>query len=145
MLCLFTSLPSLNSEQSLIFFEAIAIVLFFLECLRFLGCTSDKESTCQYRRRRRHGFHPWVRKIPWRRAWHPIPVFLPGESHGQRSLAGCSPWGRKDNHPFLELEQDSTPLTSLGPAGLCLCGQGHPLQADPCSLAVTLSSDPLKS
>ena len=35
----------------------------------------------------RHGFEPWVGKIPWRRA------FLPGKSHGQRSLAGYSPWG----------------------------------------------------
>ena len=40
-------------------------------------------------------FNPWVRKIPWRRKWHPIPVFLPGESHGQRSLVGHSPQGRK--------------------------------------------------
>ena len=32
---------------------------------------------------------PWVGKIPWKRAWQPTPVFLPGESHGQRSLAGC--------------------------------------------------------
>ena len=38
-------------------------------------------------------FNPWVRKIPWRRAWQPTPVFLPGESHGQRSLAGYSPYG----------------------------------------------------
>ena len=37
---------------------------------------------------KRRGFNPWVRKIPWRRAWQPTPVFLPGESHGQRSLAG---------------------------------------------------------
>ena len=44
---------------------------------------------------RRPGFGPWVRKIPWRRAWQPTPVFLPGESHGQRSLAGYSPWGHK--------------------------------------------------
>ena len=36
---------------------------------------------------------PWVRKIPWRRAWQPTPVFLPGESHGQRGLVGYSPWG----------------------------------------------------
>ena len=43
---------------------------------------------------RRHEFNPWVRKIPWRRKWQPTPVFLPGESHGQRSLAGYSPWGR---------------------------------------------------
>ena len=38
---------------------------------------------------------PWVRKIPWRRVRQPIPVFLPEESHGQRSLAGYSSWGRK--------------------------------------------------
>ena len=37
----------------------------------------------------------WVRKIPWKRAWQPTPVFLPGTSHGQRSLAGYSPWGCK--------------------------------------------------
>ena len=42
----------------------------------------------QCRRHRRHGFDPWVRKIPWRRVWEPTPVFLPGESHGQRSLVG---------------------------------------------------------
>ena len=36
-------------------------------------------------------------KIPWRRAWHPTPVFLPGESHGQRSPVGYSPWGRKES------------------------------------------------
>ena len=40
-------------------------------------------------------FNSWVRKIPWRRAWQPTPVFLPRESHGQRSLAGYSPWVAK--------------------------------------------------
>ena len=58
---------------------------------------SGKESTCQCRRCRRHGFNPWVRKIPWKRAWPPTPVFWPGESHGQRSLAGYSPWGHKES------------------------------------------------
>ena len=42
------------------------------------------------------GSIPGVGKIPWRRAWQPTPVFLPGESHGQRSLVGYSPWGRKE-------------------------------------------------
>ena len=37
------------------------------------------------------GFDPWVGKIPWRRSWQATPVILPGESHGQRSLAGYSP------------------------------------------------------
>ena len=53
---------------------------------------SGKESTCQCRK---HRFDPWVEKIPWSRAWHPIPVFLPGESRGQRKLAGYSPQGHK--------------------------------------------------
>ena len=52
----------------------------------FPGGTSDKEPTCQGRRHKRHGFDPWIGKIPWRRAWQPILVFLPGESPGQRSL-----------------------------------------------------------
>ena len=41
-------------------------------------------------------FDPWVGKIPWRREWQPTPVFLPGESHGQRSLVGYNPWGCKE-------------------------------------------------
>ena len=57
---------------------------------------SGKEPTCQCKRFKRRGFDPWVRKIPWRRAWQPIPVFLPGEFHGQRSLVGYSPWGSKE-------------------------------------------------
>ena len=52
--------------------------------------TSGKESACQCRRCKRHGFDLWVWKIPWRRAWQPTPVFLPGESHGQRNLAGST-------------------------------------------------------
>ena len=40
-------------------------------------------------------FNPWVRKIPWKRKWQPTPVFLPGEFHGQKSLAGHSPWSCK--------------------------------------------------
>ena len=53
-----------------------------------------KESACQCRRHKRHGFDPWVRKIPWRKEWLPFTVFLPGESHGQRNLVGYGPWGR---------------------------------------------------
>ena len=45
----------------------------------------------------RPGSDPWVGKIPGRRKWQPIPIFLPGESHGQRSLGGCSPWGHKES------------------------------------------------
>ena len=42
-------------------------------------------------------FSPWVRKIPWRSKWLAISVFLPGEFHGQRNLAGYSPWDRKES------------------------------------------------
>ena len=55
---------------------------------------SCKESPCQFRRPE---FDPCVGKIPWRRAWQPTPKFLPGKSHGQRSLMGYSLWGSQKN------------------------------------------------
>ena len=57
------------------------------------GNVSGKESTYQCRRPKKCRFNSWVGKIPWKRAWQPTPVFLPGESHGQRSLVGYSLWG----------------------------------------------------
>ena len=72
-------------------------------CLEYLGLLnlsyglpswlSGNELSCQYRRCE---FDPWVRNIPWRRKWRPIPVFLLGKSHGQRNLEGYSPWGLKE-------------------------------------------------
>ena len=53
----------------------------------FSGGMSGKESACQCRRYKRCRFNPWVRKGPWRRKWHPSPVFSPGECHRQSSLA----------------------------------------------------------
>jgi len=53
----------------------------------FPGGTSSKEPACQCRRLTRHRFDPWL----------PTPVFLPGESHGQRTLVGYSPWGCKES------------------------------------------------
>ena len=47
--------------------------------------------------KKRHGLNPWIGKIPWRRKWQPAPVFLLGAFHGQRSLAGYSPWDRKES------------------------------------------------
>ena len=57
----------------------------------------------------RHRFDPWVGKIPWKRIWQPTPVFLPGESHGQRGLAGCGPRGHKESD-MTKATQHSTPL-----------------------------------
>ena len=57
---------------------------------------SGKEAACQSRRHKRHGFDPWVGKIPWMRKWQPTSVSLSGESQGQRSPAGHSPWSCKE-------------------------------------------------
>ena len=46
---------------------------------------------------RRPGVDPWVEEIPWRKEWLPTPLFLFGESHGQRSLVGYSPRGQKES------------------------------------------------
>ena len=54
---------------------------------------------------RKHGFDPWVGKIPWRRKWQPIPVFLPGKSRGPRSLAGYSPWRHKESDRTEDTQQ----------------------------------------
>jgi len=55
------------------------------------------------RRHKRCEFNPWVGRIPWKRAWWPTPIFLPGESHGQRSLVGYSPWGHRLEHDWSDL------------------------------------------
>ena len=61
------------------------------------GGASGKEPVCPGRRSKRCSFDPWVGKIPWRRAWQPIPEFLHGESQGQRSLVGYGSLGRKQS------------------------------------------------
>ena len=76
-------------------------VCFYRKCLQvsfgaFQVVLVVKNPPCQFRRLKRHGFDPWIKKIPWRRAWKPTPVFLPGESQGQRSLVAYSPWSHKE-------------------------------------------------
>ena len=91
------------------------------ECNHEQGCTCcissfcfsvGKEPACQCRRHRRHKFDPWVGKMPWKRKWQPSLVFLPRESHRQKSLAGSSPWCLKEpnitqwlnpHHTFLSI------------------------------------------
>ena len=74
--------------------------LHYITCLYkkrrvFPGGASGKEPGCQCKRCTRCRFDPWVGKIPWKRAWQPTPVFLPGKSHAQRSLEDYSPWVAK--------------------------------------------------
>ena len=62
----------------------------------FPKVSAGKESTCNAEDTGNNGFNPWVGKILWRRKWQPTPVFLPGKSHGQRSLVGYSPCSLKE-------------------------------------------------
>ena len=65
--------------------------------------------------------YPRLHKTSQRRQWHPTPVFLPGKSHGQRSLVGCSPWGRE--------ELDTTERLHFHFSPSCIGeGNGNPLQ-----------------
>ena len=82
-------------RRGVINIQSIVLVCSFIYNL-FTIHWSGKELTYQYRRHKRFGFALWARKIPWRRAWQPTPLFLPGESHGQSNLAGYSPQGHKE-------------------------------------------------
>ena len=64
-----------------------------LKPLGFPGSSDVKDSRC----------NPWVLKIPWKREWLPTPIFLPGESYGERSLVGYSPWGHKESETAKQL------------------------------------------
>ena len=78
-----------HSFDSMTFVSKVMSLLFnMLSFGAFPGGASGKEPACQCRRHKRCGFNPWVGKIHWRRKWQPTPAFLPGESHGQRSLTG---------------------------------------------------------
>ena len=90
-----------------------------------------KNPLCPCRRCKRYGFDPWVEKIPWSKNWQPTSVSLPGESHGQRSLAGYSPWGHKE----LEATEHTQNTVKTTPGSLgCCCG------ADPWTTLGKLSS-----
>ena len=75
-----------------VFFQQLILTKPNIELSGLPWLLSDEEPACQFRRR---GFDPWVRKIPWRRKWQPIPVFLPKKFHGQSGLVNYSPWGCK--------------------------------------------------
>ena len=78
--------------------------------LAFPGSANGKEPACHSRRCKRRRFDHWVRKILWRRAWQPTPIFLPEDSHGQRSLVGYSPRGCKESDTT---EQLSMPADTM--------------------------------
>ena len=90
----YSFLPSFFQPLATIDLFTVSIVLTFLECHSrrdFPGDAGGKEPACQFRRHKRCGFNPWVRKVPWRRKWQPMAVFLPEEYHWQGNLVGYSP------------------------------------------------------
>ena len=84
--------------------------VFSPELAGFPGSSDGKEPACHVG----DGFNSWVKKIPWRRKWQPIPLFLPGVSHGQRSLTGYSPWG-----PWGSKESNMTEQPTLSILVVC--------------------------
>ena len=86
----------------------------------FPGGASGEEPACQCRRCWRHGFDSWIGKISWRKAWQPIPVFTPGESHGTRSLVGCGPEGCKESDATKETQRACSG-SATGELGFQLC------------------------
>ena len=89
-----------------------------------LGGTGSEEPACRCRGPKRYGFNLWVGKIPRRRRWQPTPVFLPGETHGWRSLAGYSPWGRKQSDTLSDLAQHLHSAGRKAVAWILLLGAG---------------------
>ena len=83
----FASLPKAKTRRSYFFFARVGGGALPRWLSRWNICLQCK----------RHRLDLCVGQMLWRRAWQPAPVFLPGESHGQRSLAGYSPWGRKES------------------------------------------------
>ena len=101
------------------FFVLFLVLDASLPSLALRRWPSGKESVCPCRRQ---GFDPWVRKIPWSRQWQPTLVLLTWESHGHRSLAGCSPRGCRVGHDWVT---EHTPISAsiiiwYFPVYLCL-------------------------
>ena len=90
-------IKSMLANIKLVFLKKKKANALLIRCVyvsrRLPGGTSGKEPACQCKRHKRPGFDTWVGKIPWRRTWQPTAVFLPGESHGQRSSVGATRLG----------------------------------------------------
>ena len=96
----------------------------------FPGGATGKELTCQCRRREEMRVQSLSREDPWRRAWQPTARFLPGESHGHRSLVGYSPWDCKESnmtevtvHTHRDQKGGCLPRNCPDSCLVCRCGQ----------------------
>ena len=80
-------------------FVCVCVCVSACVCVYVWGVSLVAQTVKDLPRYRRPRLDPWVEKVPWMRKWHPVPGFLPGEFHGQRSLEGCSLWGHRDPDP----------------------------------------------
>ena len=91
----------------------------------FPGDSIDKEPTCQCRRRKRHRFNPWVRKIPWRRKWHPLQCFCLENPMGRRAWRAKSMGFQRVGHDWATKYIHRHPWWRSGQESACQCrGQG---------------------
>ena len=99
--CIYLAVSSQMQQAESLIFEA---------AYQIFPCSSvGKESACNAG----DLVQSWVGKIPWRRKWQPTPVFLPGESHGLRSLVGYSPWGCKSQTRLSDYTTTTTTRSSV--------------------------------
>ena len=84
-----------SPAASRVFSVSFLFSSFIMMFLGFPGGSDGKESACKARDL---SSIPGLGRFPWRRSWQPTPVFLPGDSHGQKSLVSYSPWGHRESH-----------------------------------------------
>ena len=107
--------------------DNMRLLKYSTQLLGFPGSSSDKEPTCQCRRYKRHGFDPWVKKIPWRRTWQPTPVFLPEESPWTEEPGGLWSIGLpRVRHDWRNLAHTHDPVTTTK-HNLSVKSPSHPL------------------
>ena len=92
----------------------------------FPGYNCGKEPTCPSMRHKSLRLDPWVAKMPRRRAWQPSPLFMPGESHGQRILGGYSPQGHTESDTTKATQHAKGMLSNLLCFSVLLWDQGDP-------------------
>ena len=105
-----------SHSQACEFFPSFSSIIGFWAIYRASLVTQQAMQEMQWRKCK---FDPWVGKMPWRRKWQPTPVFLPGEFHGQRSVAGYNPWGHKRVRCELATKQQQQKLLTIG-SHICL-------------------------
>ena len=95
--CLARTKVSVSQKESRYLAQAILFHKYFGHSMPFLWASQMVNNLTANAGDKKCRFDPWVKKIPWRRAWQPIPVFASKEFHEQRSPVGYSPWGCKES------------------------------------------------